>query len=121
MPSFKTHLNALLESFGLDYEHKQQIAMVHTNSGQQVTEFIPPCDGFLVCVTQEQCDQLFLENSTEGINVFSIKSNGSPTWLSDNAIVKKGNIYRCTVNWIYASSGNSRLIFYPFTYSMPKS
>lgn len=121
MANFKTYLRTLLNTFGLDYEHAQTIPLVHTSSGLQTTEFIPPCDGYLVCSTQASSTQMYLGNVTIGANVFSIKSENSPTWLANSAIVKKGNTYQCCVTWANTNTGNSRMIFYPFTFSRQSS
>ena len=123
MPDFKTHLNALLESFGLDTTHAQTISIVHSNSGEQNTEFTPPCDGFLVCYTQESATALTLRKLTTSEIIFSIKSLSNPTWLANTALVSKGYTYQLTVTWMDAGSGstNSKMVFYPFTYSRQKS
>lgn len=123
MTDFKTHLNALLESFGLDTKNAQTISILHSSSGEQNTEFTPPCDGFLVCYTNESATAITLRKLSSSEIIFSIKSLGTPTWLADNALVSKGFTYQLTVNWRDSGSAstNSKMVFYPFSYSRQKS
>lgn len=122
MPDFKTHLNALLESFGLDYAHAQSITLNYTANTTTSTIFTPMCDGFLILYCGCNVFGAFIsDTSWESRNIANTHNPGGTGWCSVNAIVKKGRQYGLNVGWGAEAVGNSLALFVPFTYSRQKS
>ena len=122
MPSFKTHLNALLESFGLDYEHAQTFNLNYTANTIVYTSFTAPCDGFLFASCASNVTGLFIEElSLGGKNVISLGRGNTASWRAICLLVSKGREYRVGVEWTDTAQGNSSGVFVPFTYSRQKS
>ena len=123
MPDFKTHLNALLESFGLDYFNFQNITLNYETNEVTSTHFIPPCDGFLIIFCGTYVASAYIVDVIWGYkNVANVNYGlSSPNWCSVNALVKKGRTYNLDVSWGSDGVGNSQALFVPFTFSRQKS
>lgn len=122
MPSFKTHLNALLESFGLDYRNYQNITLNYAANERTSTEFTPPCDGFLILYCGSSVTSAFIADTVwNSRNVTNAGYTSGSAWLSVNALVSKGRTYALTVVWTDDDAGNSMGLFVPFTFSRQKT
>ena len=122
MSSFKTHLNALLESFGLDYENFVNIPLNYQAGQQLSTSFTPTCDGFLILHVGCRTFGAFIADTVWGNkNVADVHNYNADGFATVNAIVHKGRTYTLNVGWSTDSIGSSGGLFVPFTYSRQKS
>lgn len=121
MLDFKTHLNALLESFGLDYAHAQSITLNYTANTSTTTKFTPPCDGFLILHLGVNTFGAYILDDIWYGRVANVSYPAGDAQLSLNALVKKGRSYSLIVGWGSGAIGNSEALFIPFTYSRQKS
>ena len=98
MPDFKTHLNALLESFGLDYENFVNIPLNYQAEQQLSTSFTPTCDGFLILHVGCRTFGAFIADTVWGNkNVADVHNYNADGFATVNAIVHKGRTYTLNV------------------------
>ena len=122
MPDFKAHLNALLESFGLDYRNYQNITLNYAANERTSTEFTPPCDGFLILYCGTSVTSAYIADTVwNSRNVANVGYMNGSAWLSVNALASKGRTYTLNVSWTDDDAGNSMALFVPFTFSRQKT
>ena len=119
MPDFKTHLNALLGTFGLDFSNAQDITLNYEANTTTSTYFDAPCDGFLILFCGSVVTSAYIADvSWDSRNAANV---GGSSWLSVNTLVSKGRRYALCVTWTSTPVGNSQGLFVPFNFSRQKS
>ena len=122
MPDFKTHLQSLLNTFGLDYENSQGIPLTFSANQQVRTPFVAPSDGFLILFCGTSVRGAFIADTAWGSNnVSNTQYSSGPNWCSCNCLVRKGRTYELGVGWSDTSIAGSQALFVPFTFSRQSS